>query len=282
MKRVSRNVLRGKYGAIVAIFLCIGVAIVPSLSCRTANISLEKDTVEVTVTSYGVPGGRPHTVNLTKSQYVTLTSYLDDLGSRLDATGSQGDAARLFHEAFDALNTYGLLPKEMSVLKAHRLVSGRYDPSKTIVQRENTLVEKWCAKFQISTMPEVKNKFCVLYASATKIPGYSPNPVIIPIGMLLALGLYPALIASLFGNEELEDRLIELGLSLWMSNPLRFANYIVFKGYTVEFRSLGLKGLVSQTLNASGAFIGFTGLMFSSSSDTTHFLGFTYYIYGPR
>jgi hypothetical protein len=100
--------------------------------------------------------------------------------------------------------------------------------------------------------------------------------------MLLALGLYPALIASLFGNEELEDRLIELGLSLWMSNPLRFANYIVFKGYTVEFRSLGLKGLVSQTLNASGAFIGFTGLMFSSSSDTTHFLGFTYYIYGPR
>lgn len=282
MKRVSRNVLRGKCGVIVVIFLCIGVAMVPSLSCRTANISLEMDTVEVTVESCGVPGGRPHTVNLTKSQYVTLTSYLDDLGGRLDATGSQDDAVRLFHEAFDALNTYRLLPKEMSVLKAHRLVSGRYDQLKTVVQRESTLVEKWRAKFQISAMPELKNTFCVLYASATKIPGYSPNPVIIPFGVLLALGLYPALIVSLFGNEELEDRLMELGLSLWMSNPLRLSNYIVFKGYTVEFRSLGLKGLVAQTLNASGAFIGFTGLMFSSPSDTTYFLGFTYYIYGPR
>jgi hypothetical protein len=279
---LSENSLLRKGGAIAAILFCIGVALSPGFTSCIVSASSEKDSVEVTVEVCGAKGYHPLTVSLTKPHYEMLTSYLDDLLERLNGTRSQVDTVFLFHEAVAEINNYGLLPRGMSVSQAQLLVRGQPHHSKTFSDVENPFVNRWREKHFDGAYPVLKNSFCALFAAATKIPGYSPDPIIIPFGLLLVLGLFPALIVSVFGQEELATQLAELGLSLWMSNPLRWFNYVVFEGYDIEFRSLGLKGLVHETLNESGVFWGFTGLMLSPGSDKTYFLGFAFRIYGSN
>jgi hypothetical protein len=278
---LSGNRLLKKSGAVAAILLCIGVAIVPCLTSSVVKASTESNSVEVTTQVCGVKGHRPYTVSLTTLQYEKLTHYLDELMERLNATTSQDDVVMLFHEAAAEINNYGLLPRGMTIRQAQMLVSGYPQNSKTSSVFENYILNRWNKKQPINANPSLKNALCVLFAAATKIPGYYPNPVIIPFGILLVLGLFPALIVSIFGQAELANRLAELGLSLWMSNPLRWFNYVVFEGYDIEFRSVGLKGLVHETLHTSGGFRGFTGLMLSPFIDKTYFLGFAFSIYGP-
>jgi len=225
-------------------------------------------------------GYHPLTVSLTKPQYEMVTRYLDGLMERLDRARSQDDAIRLFHEAVVELNTYGLLPERMSVSEAQRVVSGWFYPAKTSPALGNSTVEKWMTPQDEKGKPIVKNSFCALSAVATKTPGYA-TPLIIPLGLLLVFGLLPSLIASVLGQTEVANRLAEVGLGIWLSNPFRWVNFVIFEGYDVEFHSVGLKGLVHERLNTSSAFWGFTGLMLSSSSEKTYFLGSAFRIYGP-
>jgi hypothetical protein len=208
-------------------------------------------------------------------------NYLDGLMERLDRARSQDESVLLFHEVIVELNTYGLVPKGMSINHAQRLVSGFYHPSKTCSHLEKLFVHKWNISHDEKGKPIVKNSFCVLSAVATKTPGYA-TPLIIPLGLLLVFGLLPALIASILGQTELANRLVEVGLGIWLSNPFRWGNFVMFEGYDVEFHSVGLKGLVHERLNTSSAFWGFTGLMLSSSSEKTYFLGSAFRIYGSE
>ena len=244
------------------------------------SASSEKDLFEVTVEACGVKGFRPFTVSLVKPQYEMLTRYLEGLMERWNETKSQDDTVLLFQEAVGEINTYGLLPRGMSVRQAQMLVRGPAQHSKTFLGHENSFVKRWSEKHPDNAYPVLKNSFCALLAVATKIPGYSPDPIIVPFGLLLVLGLFPALIVSVFGQEELATRLAELGLALWMVNPFRGFNFVIFEGYDIEFRSLGLKGLVHETLNESGVFWGFSGLMLSPINDKTYFIGVSFSIYG--
>jgi hypothetical protein len=188
----------------------------------------------------------------------------------------------LLHEAVAEINNYGVFPPGMSVAQVNNLVGGPAQYSRMPSVNNPSFLKRWSDKH--SEVPGLtnKNSFCALFAVATKILGYSPDPIIIPFGLLLVLGLIPALILSVFGQVELAHQLAELGLFLWMINPLRWFNFVVFEGYDVEFRSLGLKGLVHDTLNTTGAFWGFTGLMLRPYNDKTYFFGFTFSIYGSN
>jgi hypothetical protein len=271
-----------KGGAVAAILFCIGVGIGPGLTSGIVSASSEKDSVEVTIEVCGIKGYNPYTVCLTKPQYEMLIGYLDGLMDRLNGTRSQDDMVLLFHEAVAEINCYGLLPRGMSVSQAQLLVGGPVQLSKMFSETEKSFVTRGSEKSLKDTYPDLKNSFCALYAVATKIPGFYPSPVIIPFGLLLVLGLFPALIVSVFGQEEVATQLAELGLFLWMLNPLRWFNFVVFEGYDIEFHSLGLKGLVHETLNESGAFWGYTGLMLSPLDEKTFFLGFAVRIYGSN
>lgn len=279
-ERLSKNCLQRKGGAVAAILFFIGVAISPGLTGCIVSAVSERNSVEVTVEVCGAKGYRPYAVSLTKPQYEKCMNYLDGLMERLDGARSQYESVLLFHEAVVELNTYGLLPERMSVSEAQRVVNGCYFPAKTSSLLANSMVEKWIIPKDEKGKPIVKNSFCALSAVATKTPGY-PTPLIIPLGLLLVLGLFPALIVSILGQIEEAKRLAELGLGIWLSNPFRWANFVIFEGYDVEFHSLGLKGSIHERLNASSAFWGFTGLMLSSFSEKTYFLGSAFRIYGP-
>lgn len=264
----------------MVVLLCLGVGFFPCCINIVGKASAERNTVEVTTEGYGIRGYGHSAVSLSEPQYEKLIGYLENLKVLLNATTSKDDTLRLFHEAVVEINTYGLLPDGMSVTEAQKLVSGYYSSSKMSSPLRNTIITRWIKQQGDFGKPFVKNYFCLLFATATKIPQYQ-NPGIIPLGILLVVGLFPALIVSNAGQMVLANKLAELGLSLWLSNPFRWLNFVFFEGYNIEFQSLGLKGLVNDALNPSGAFRGFTGLMLSPFNGKTYFLGFAFGIYSP-
>jgi len=279
---LSSNHLSRKGCAVAAVLFFLGIAVSPSLTGSLLCASSEQDSYDVAIDVCGVKGYRPYTVSLPKQQYERLIRYLDGVRERMNAVSSQDTAVHFLDEAIAELHSYGVLPPGLTVPQTQLLIAGKTHHPRMFTQVESLVLSRWSKKHSQVSNTNLKNSFCALFAVATKIPGYSPEPIIIPFGLLLVLGALPALIASVFGQVELANQLAGLGVFLWMANPLRWFNFVVFEGYDVEFRSVGLKGLVHETLNTKGAFWGFTGLMLRPYNEKTYFLGFTFSIYGAN
>lgn len=277
---MCRNILLKKGVAVAIILLFLGVAVVPSINISVVKAATDNDLVEVTTEAYGIKGFGNHTVKLTKQQNQNLEQYLVDLRERLNTTTTRDEAVPLFKEAVVELNKYGLLPKGMSVELAQRLVSGYYQNSNMLRRIQNDFQSIAKIKPKQYLNPNMKNAFCFLFAAATKIPDYLPSPFIIPLGLLIVLGIVPSLLFSLIGSEDLAKLFADIGLLIWVLNPLRFINFILFMGYDIDLRSIGLKGLVNEDFGSEGLFIGYTGLMLTPSSDKTYFLGFALSVNG--
>jgi hypothetical protein len=275
---MSRNILLKKGVAVAIILLFLGVAVVPSISIVKA--ATDNDLAEVTIEAYGIKGFGNHTVKLTKQQNQNLEQYLLDFRERLNTTTTREEAVPLFKEAVVELNKYGLLPKGMSVEHAQRLVTGYYQNSNMLRKIQNDVQSIAKIKQKQNLNPNMKNAFCVLFAAATKIPDYLPSPFIIPLGLLILLGIVPSLLFSLIGSEDLAKLFADIGLLIWVLNPLRFINFILFMGYDIDLCSIGLKGLVNEDFGSEGLLIGYTGLMLTPSSDKTYFLGFALSVNG--
>jgi hypothetical protein len=271
---MSRDLLSIKGFAVAVILLFIGIAILPTIHMNVVSASMYTTPVEVTTEACGIKGYDIRTVSLTNQQYQKLEQYLNDLRERVNKTTTREETVVIFNDAVVELNKYGLLPKGMSVEQAQRVVSGCYHSSILFhkIQNDFQRITKNVQRQYLST--NTKNAFCLLFATLSKIPGYSPDPFIIPFGALLVLGLGPVLLLSVIGAEELAKQLIDFELFLWTLNPFRLFNFVLFMGYNVALRSIGLKGLVSENFESGGLLTGYSGLMLNPFSDKTYFLGF--------
>jgi hypothetical protein len=116
-----------KKGLVVSvIFLFVGVAVAPSINQSVVKASHDNDLVEVTTQACGIKGYGNTTVKLTRQQYQNLELYLVEFRARLNQTTTREEAVPIFKEAVVELNKYGLLPKGMSVERAQKLVTGKY------------------------------------------------------------------------------------------------------------------------------------------------------------
>jgi hypothetical protein len=129
----------------IVVFLFIGIAIAPSINLSVVKASNDNDLVEVTTQACGIKGFGNTTVKLTKEQYQNLEQYLVDFRERLNQTTTKEEAAPIFKEAVVELDKYGLLPKEMTIEQAQRLVIGEYQN-----QRFTKFLEKTYNKNQYS------------------------------------------------------------------------------------------------------------------------------------
>ncbi|DAC72538.1 MAG TPA: hypothetical protein DSN98_04675 [Thermoplasmata archaeon] len=277
---MRRNHLSKKGLAVFSIILFLGVAVGPCIQNNIAMASSDNNVVEVTMQACGMKGSGPHTVSLTKRQYQNLEQYLVEFSARLNKTATREETVVLFKEAVVELYKYRLLPRGISAEQAQRLVIGNYQNPKMLSHIESDIYSKWTTRHRQKFNPNLKNAFCLLYAAATKIPEYSPSPSIIPLGVLLVLGLIPAFLVSLIGAQEVANTLADVGLLIWTLNPFRAFNFVLFTGYEVELRSIGLKGLINENFNNGGIFMGYSGLMLSLVGDKTFFLGFALGVYG--
>jgi len=109
--------------AVSIIFLFIGVAVAPSFNQSVVTASTDDDLVEVTSQACGIKGYGDTTVKLTREQYQNLEQYLVEFRARLNQTTTREEAIPIFKEAVVELDTYGLLPRGMSVERAQKLVT---------------------------------------------------------------------------------------------------------------------------------------------------------------
>ncbi len=107
--------------AVSFILLFLGVA--PSINQSIATASHNDDVVEVTTQACGIQGYDDTTVTLTREQYQNLEQYLVEFRGRLNQTSTREEAIPLFKEAVMKLDTYGLLPKGMSVRQVQGIIT---------------------------------------------------------------------------------------------------------------------------------------------------------------
>ncbi len=110
------------------ILLFLGIAVAPSINQTVVRASQENDLVEVNTQACGIKGYGDTTVKLTKQQYNDLEQYLVEFRAKLNQTTSKEEAVPIFKDAVVELDTYGLLPKGMSVEKGQKLVIGNEKP----------------------------------------------------------------------------------------------------------------------------------------------------------
>ena len=251
------------------IFLFLGVAVAPSINFNVVKASDDNDFVEVTTQACGIKGYGNTTVKLTKEQYQNLEQYLVGFRARLNQTTTREEAVPIFKEAVVELNTYGLLPKGMSVEKARRLVTGWNDAA----------CESLLKNRQRADPPSDENLFCLLFLAATKNLSYSPDYFFVVMGPLYFLRVFVLFICpspysflyKLFPN--LIDLIFKTLSSLNDKSPLRLFTMIFVSGDGTCF-SIGLNGLVRSNTH-DYLILGFTGITLRTSDDKVYLFGFT-------
>jgi len=106
---------------IIAVMVCAGI--VPCIDAHTVTTSTRKDSMMVSSEACGLRGYREANVRLSEAQCRSLQQSLTEFKVRLSQASSNEEVIRLFHEAVVMLDSYGLLPRGMSIPEAQRLVT---------------------------------------------------------------------------------------------------------------------------------------------------------------
>jgi hypothetical protein len=240
-----------KWLAIGIILLFVGVTITPSISQNIVRASQEDDLVEVTTQACGIQGYGNTTVKLTREQYQNLEEYLVEFRARLNQTTTKVEAISLFKEAVVALDTYGLLPKGMSVHQAQQFViteNHRYSVS--------TNMER--------SISGCLNVFCLFTAITYDVVDYN-------IWVLTA-----AFLSQFITYNSPFIFLVSLFFFIGFVKPLRVFNMLVVPGDPADvnfYFTLGLRG-IHIGLGDIGSVIGFTGLKIWLNTHNAFYLGF--------
>ena len=250
--------------AIGIIFLFIGVAVAPCINSNVVKASNGNDLVEVTSQVCGIKGFGNTTVNLTKEQYQNLEQYLVTFRARLNQTTTREEAVPLFKEAVAELNTYGLLPKGMSVKQAQKLVTSIY------VNHQGSRLLETSSHRNALPQDDVDNLFCLVAGNTNNNYIFGPIKSSLFIGLLLLMDIV-YFIAKIFDSLGLARvatlcEAVDAFLSfLWLPVrviPAEIGGLVTFGNYYYEWEvgphyyssngwiyALGLRG--AQSLNGS-------------------------------
>jgi hypothetical protein len=107
------------------IFLFISVGIQPAFA-NDISIKLDNsELVEIKVEFYETDRTYNHTVLLTHEQTEELKNLINDYEIKLENTDNKIETEAIYKNIVVSLNEYGLLPEDMSIEKAQRLVTGK-------------------------------------------------------------------------------------------------------------------------------------------------------------
>ena len=140
------------------LFLFIISTVVPNLN--VAGITSEDNLVTMTTQVCNLTTDTTHTIQLSKQQAQEVQLIFDDLQNRLSTAESAEETQNIFNDTIIELDRYNLLPEEMSVEQAQRLVSYR--------QRTTPLLQRLTQNTQTQTTEgTIQNKFCSLAGNTT-------------------------------------------------------------------------------------------------------------------
>lgn len=121
--------MKRKWLSVGISLLFVGVTIALTISFNTVKASTNDDCQEVTTQLCEIQGYGNTTVKLTREQYQDLEQYLIEFRAQINESSTWDETARLFRQAVVRLYDYGLLPKNMGIDDAQRLVTRGYQVS---------------------------------------------------------------------------------------------------------------------------------------------------------
>jgi hypothetical protein len=249
--------------AVSVILFFIGLAIAPSINFNIVKASHDNDLVEVTTQACGIQGYGDATVELTREQYTEVEKLFEDIEVKLKTVKTREEALPIYNNAIRELNTYGLLPKGMSVEQVQKLVVDGYSTA-----HGYTIFEEISHK---NRLQEYHDNFCCLVAGVVQ-DGSAQGIVGMIVFIFLMLSIFPSLfhintvLAGLIG-------LILTGISyiIVTFSPLAIMQQInINSGNMILF---GLDGLVHFN---EGLLNGFNGIKITRiDTKEMYLLGFS-------
>jgi len=201
--------------------------------------------VEITTQACGIKGYGDTTVKLSRQQYQNLEQYLVEFRARLNQTSTREEAVPIFKNAVVELDTYGLLPKGMSVERAQKLVVGVYQNEK-LMKRLSKLNEH-----KKSDSNHMVNYLCL-------ITGEDDDTVFFPFSSLFSIGVgalsiavylsFIFIIATILGF--LFPGLPLILLAILALIPLAFFGAVAYCSFQLSF-------LISPIILGSSGYTGF-------------------------
>jgi hypothetical protein len=243
------------------ILLFIGVAVAPSINQSVVIASTDDDLVEVTTQSCGINGYENTTVKLTREQYQNLKGYLVEFSARLNQTTAREEAIPIFKNAVVELDTYGLLPKGMSVENELRFLS--------LINQGLENIEKLHIFSKLS-QAHLHNVFCFVQLQTTgDVLEWGPLQYLISFPAYLWVLVFfmlpemTVLISFLDALTKVSTKLIEI----LTYSPLKF--WLTVHGTSDECWSIGLMGYKHSKITYS--MYGFKGLRVIFPNETYYF-----------
>jgi len=268
---MHKNVFWKKGLVLIVIFLIVCVSGIPAINGTviqlpsTSNYN-DDNLVEISVETYGIGKPVEHKIKLTQEQAKDLKIFLESFQTQINNSASLIETINLYKEAVIELDKYGLLPQDISILEAQKLVIGPYQNPKYVEKIEKFIIDK----------PEpgafdILNAFCLVYATFYNLPTIGSGMIF----LILALGIFlqeiglidPALLPFLF----------MIFAFYYMAKPLFFwAFFDADSPHLNEVYSLGLMGFRHDTWYTT--ILGFKGLRIYNLTLSTILIGHAFLI----
>jgi len=176
--------------------------------------------IEVKTQFYDIIGEASQTTQLTEEEIQEIKTVFDDLKNHLSTSESMEETQKLFNDTIVELDRYNLLPEEMGIQHAQRLVNRA-----SINQKRIAFLQKFSMKVKTGTAAGmIQNAFC-------SIAGNTSNTHFAKIIKRTALRLYD-LIDYSTGNAPL----VKVATALWVvcNQISKISQMILYKnGYHV-------------------------------------------------
>jgi hypothetical protein len=252
-----------KIRVVGVILLFIGIAIAPSINTGVVTASQDDDLVEITTQVCGIKGYGNSTVTLTREQYTEVEKLFDDIEVKLKTVKTRGEALPIYNNAIKELNTYGLLPKGMSIEQAQKLVTNGYSKGQRVSIFEEI--------FHKNSLQEEPNNICCLVAGVAQ--DGTAMGILGMIGLILMLlNFFPSPFPFL-GN----PLILLLGGILYTISSIivTFSPFAVMQQVSIHSGNITSVGLNGITHFNQGSLVGFNGIKVSRiSTKEMYLLGF--------
>jgi hypothetical protein len=147
-----------KVDAIGIIFLLFGIAFIPSIAINNVTASNDNNLVKVTTEVYDSTKDYTFTILVTQRQSREIQHVFDELKNRLSSIDSMEETQQIFNDTIVSLNSYNLVPPDMNIEQAKRLVNSINQNQKLI-----PFPQKMSTKFQtVATAGTIQNSCCYI------------------------------------------------------------------------------------------------------------------------
>jgi len=246
----------------VVILLFIGVAVQPVIIADVSNESNDSEKVEITVEICEIDKTYNHSMMLTLEQACELSGIIDSFEKKINRATTFEETNKITSDLAVSLNEYGLLPEDLSVEGAKKIIT-----CNNLHMKINRFMEKISRRNNNNNSPEIINSLCVIYASIFNKPTVTIDfNLLMPISFLF-LALYVLVDGFYYyksNNSPILGWLFVFTHLYYQLKPLRLMNLIIIESiepYSVySIGLLGNKKTTAEPYQHYGMF-GYTGLI---------------------